>query len=232
MVPSGRLTLVLIVAFTNAASAVAQTRPAPFYSLPEDGVWVEYSRQASDGDGRKHAGVLRLASVGRKEVRGVSYRWIEITRRETEAEESRQRVRKLLVAEQAFGRTRSLPDNVQEGFERVGSDGTVRLSAQRLDDFVRLGLRPTTSGFATVQAREKIELELGKFVSRHVSIQGESRSRAVIYHGWLTDEVPFGCARFEIREEKDGAAPRILFSATASRTGKGARSELDLSNAR
>jgi hypothetical protein len=230
---SRRVMLVLLVALAGASLAPAQTRPAPFYNLPDDGVWIEFAWQSFDDQGKKRSGVLRLSSVGRKEVQGDSYRWVEIAQRTNESDRTKPRLRKLLVAEQGFNQTRALADNVQEGFERVGSKGkVVRLSAQRLEDFLHLGIHATDSGFATIQNAEKIEIELGKYVCRHVSIQGQIGSRSVVYHGWLTDDVPLGCARFEIQKEQTGAPPRLLFKAEAYRTGDGARSELDPARSR
>ena len=42
MYRSRRVMLVLLVALASASRAPAQTRPAPFYNLPDDGVWIEF----------------------------------------------------------------------------------------------------------------------------------------------------------------------------------------------
>src|SRR5262249_31218777 len=52
-------------------AAQAQTRPAPFYALPEEGTWVEYEWTFTGKRGEAREGTLRLSCVGRQEAQGV-----------------------------------------------------------------------------------------------------------------------------------------------------------------
>ena len=52
------------------------------------------------------------------------------------------------------------------------------------------------------------------------------------YEGWLTADVPFGCARFEVREGEGDGSSKTVFTATAVRRGKGAKSEVNEAKAK
>ncbi len=60
----------------------------------------------------------------------------------------------------------------------------------------------------------------------------KSGERLREYQGWLTADVPFGCARFEVGEAQGDGPLRTIFTATAARSDKGAKAELDKSKAR
>lgn len=222
---------VLVVVLGSGPRARAQPRPAPFYSLPEDGVWVEYAWQAAGRDGKKESGLLRLSSVGRQEVHGVACRWIEIAKQAKEPGQSQPRLRKVLVDEKKFKQTQSLPDCTVEAFEQSGPRAEViRLTAPRLDAFLRMNLRDSDGQLKEMSAREEIQFGQSKCVARHVAGQGRTNGRALRYDGWLTDEVAFGWAKFEIHEQNGIGPPRLVFSASATKSGKGAKGELKLIN--
>src|SRR5438132_1344451 len=82
----------------------AQTRPAPFYTLPADGTWVEYEWVQTLPGGKQVKGTLRVSSVGRKDVDRVPHRWVEIKLSTRQGDRVRSRYRKLLVGEKALAR--------------------------------------------------------------------------------------------------------------------------------
>ncbi len=224
--------LLVLSALAVAPPLTAQTRPAPFYSLPKEGTWVEYQWTASEG-GKQLEGTLRLSVVGRKEVEGVPCWWVEAARETQEGNRTTILIRKLLISEKAFEKGGQAPDKyVLEGYQKEGSTGPVtRMPANRLQSFLSLGFENATA-FKEVQDREKVESGLGDFMTRHVSAKGQAGGRALEYDAWLTKDVPFGWVRFEMREPSADGPGRVVFRATAARSGQDARSAVDESQAR
>src|SRR5262245_32035334 len=96
------LVLCLWAAAVTAARAQLRDRPAPFYSFPAEGTWLEYEWKSRSGDNKRQEGTLRISFVGRKEVHGVKCYWIE-TKKETRLDSATEyRTRKLLVPEKAL----------------------------------------------------------------------------------------------------------------------------------
>jgi hypothetical protein len=216
-----------------ADRAADPSRPAPLFVLPADGVWVEFDWKAAPLDGREQAGTLRLSSVGRTESRDAPHRWVEIKKEVVEKDQTHQQVRKLLVAEKVVADGTPLPGHVAEGYGRDRAGGPVlRLSPARLDDLVGLGLPGPGADFQEVRDKETVENKLGKFVTRHVTASGKRGDRTLTFHFWLTDQLPFGWARLEVRERSGTDPPRLVFTAVAARQGQGAKSDLDESTAR
>jgi hypothetical protein len=225
--------LVLLLILPSLARPAAPPRPAPLYSLPEEGTWVEYDWKATEPDRPERVGTLRISFVGQKNVEGVPYCWIEMLRATRDGGSADRQVRKLLVARTAFREGDSVVDRVAEGFHQGAADGPVtRLSAARLRRFVTLGIGGPDVAFRVVRDGETTDSGLGQFRARHVSAGSRSEGRPLEYHGWLSDEVPFGWVRFEIREKPAGGPERVVFTARAVKQGRGARSELDESRAR
>jgi hypothetical protein len=209
--------------------AFGQNQPAPFYSLPVDGSWVEYDWTFTDGQGKEHRGLLRISSVGKERVDGKTCRWVELKRRGREENQGPTKIRKLLVEEPGrdvpAGPGRPL--EVVLGFSRDESDGPVtRLGARRLAEVAHLGFESDESGLREEAKEQKIQTPLAEFVARHVSMAGRTGQRRLEYHGWLTSDLPFGWAKMEIRELGGKGPARVLYSVTARRRGTGARSEL------
>jgi len=217
---------VLLVALGAPSRSAAQSGPAPIYSLPNDGVWVEYAWQAGDRDRGERIGLLRISSVGQKQVKDVACRWIEIRLEARNGEKTTRRLRKFLVDPRAFSRGQSLEDNVLEGFAQSSpKDAVIRLPAKRLHDFLDLGLEARS--LTEVQAQVEVATPLGNFKTRHVSATGSRGERTLTYDGWLTDNVPFGWCRIEVHERMGTGPAQLVFRATATRTGRDAKSELD-----
>jgi hypothetical protein len=202
---------------------------APLYALPAEGTWVEYAWKATSQEAGETAGTLRISFVGHKDVQAVPYCWIELKRESVERGRTRRWVRKLLVARHALRAGLPLRGHVLEGYDRQGKAGArvTRLSGERLHDFLGLGFPELDAGLKVVGDKETAETRLGKFVARHVSAASKVRGRALEYHAWLTDRVPFGWARFEVREHLPARAVRTVFVIAAQRSGTGAPSELD-----
>src|SRR4051794_39909260 len=98
MVRSMCFAVSLAVLFGVPGRCPAQTRVAPLYSLPADGVWVEFDFQYRDRLNRAIKGTMRISSTGRKDVDGVAHRWIEIKLADDRIET---RYGKLLLVEDA-----------------------------------------------------------------------------------------------------------------------------------
>jgi hypothetical protein len=226
------LGLVLAVLVVVPGRCAAQPRCGPLYSLPADGTWVEYVWQATLPDGREQMGTLRISSVGSRQVQGVRHRWVEIKKATRQGAETRVQLRNLLVAEKAFADSQSLQGNVAEVFAQDDLKGPVtRLTTSRLEEFISLGIEGPGAILKTVGDEEELATGLGKFPARHVSAQGKRGDRTLEYHGWLTGKVPFGWAKFEIRE-RSGKKPESVFRAVATRSGADARSEVSETRAK
>jgi hypothetical protein len=203
-------------------------RPAPLYALPPDGTWVEYDWSHWPRPGEEVKGTLRLSALGRAEVDKEACRWVEIKLVTGKGDAARVRLRKLLVAEKALRDGPPFADAVRQCFERDG-DAVKPVTGRAARDFLGMGVR---DGPLREKARDEvIETKLGKLSTRHVATGGEAGAGRD-YDGWLSDKVPFGCARFEIREATDKGAARLVFRAVASRSGDGAVSELNEAKAK
>jgi hypothetical protein len=83
-----------------------------------------------------------------------------------------------------------------------------------------------------VRARAKVTTPLGEYEAQHVTARSKSGERVREYDGWLTADVPFGCARFEVREGTGDGPRKIVFAATAARSGKGAKAQVNEAKAK
>jgi hypothetical protein len=207
---------------------------APFYALPTAGTWVEYGWTAIEQENQLRTGSLRISCVGDTKVRGTPCCWVEIRRESGDAGWLKRWVRKALVSRKALAEGDPLPGHVLECYEREGGPESLvrRLTRSRLEAFLRLGFESADAALTVSGAKQAVETGLGKFVARHVWAGGKVRGRGLEYHAWLTDRVPFGWARFEIRERSARRPARLVFTVTAQRSGMGAASELDESAAR
>jgi hypothetical protein len=212
------LALAVPLALALAGPAAAQQHPAPLYRLPDVGTWVEYEWQGTGPDGEKQSGRLRLSCVGDQEVAGVPHGWVEVRNEQRRGERDEQRLRKLLLP------TRAPADGAARAYERRAPGGAVtKLSDEQVREFLALGFAQPPPVLKVVAQEEAVPTKLGRFSARHVTAAGTVNGRKLTYHGWLTERVPFGCARFEMRDET-GA---VVFRADPVRSGRDARSELD-----
>lgn len=217
----------LLAALLAPASCRAQTQPAPVYSLPPDGTWVEYHWVHSPPGGPETKGTLRISSVGRTEVGREGCRWIELRLTTDEGGDRRARYRKLLVSEGAVKDGRPPEEAVRECFDRSGDRVRPVTGKARLEF---LGMAVGESPLRRRPGPEEVNSELGRYQARHLATEASKPGRC--YHGWLTDKVPFGWVRFEVRAKDGRGGERRLFRAAAARTGDGAVSEVDVSRAR
>lgn len=152
---------------------------------------------------------------------------------------------KLLVAESAFRGGRPLEEGIAEAWHREGENGTPRrFSGAELIAYFSMGV----SGYLKeVKPRDEVETGLGKVVCRCVESTGSGKlrpargrsakeagdeeqevkalpERGLVYRAWLSDDVPFGVARFEVWAKIDGDATRPVFEARVVRTGSAAPS--------
>ena len=225
----GVLGLVLLVV---GLAPAGQPSASPLYSLPPDGTWVEYTWTARGPDGQEQSGTLRISSVGRTERQGAPHRWVEFKLEAKAGERTQTKLRKLLIPESAFAGGRSPLGAAVEAYAQNRPGGPVtRLTPAQVNDFLGLGIGPSGVPIRSVGEHEEVETELGRFITRRVTAVGPAGERTLEYHGWLTARVPFGWAKFAILE-RSGPQTHTLFTATARRTGSGARSELDHSQAR
>src|SRR5215510_5220630 len=128
----------LLVVAVCPGGSHAQTKAAPFYSLPADGAWVEYEWRRTAAE-TKEEGTLRISSVGAKDIDGTRCRWVEVKVETRAGDKTKWQVRKLLVAERPFRNGRPLQECVVECYHQDDASRTVtRLSKPRLDEFLSL----------------------------------------------------------------------------------------------
>jgi hypothetical protein len=224
-----RLSLIALAlaALPAAAPCRAQTQPAPLYSLPADGTWVEYDWVHSPPDGPETKGTLRISSVGRKEVGREECRWVELRLTTGEGDDRRVRYRKLLVSEGAVKDGRPLEEAVRECFDRSRDRVRPVIGKARIDF---LGMAVPHGPLRKLSGPDEVASKLGRYQARHVATEALEPGRS--YHGWLSDKVPFGWVRFEVRAEDGRGGGRGLFRAEAAGTGDGAVAEVDVSQAK
>lgn len=221
------LALAFCVLFPPLAWPAEPTRAAPIYSLPDDGSWVEYDWTAAGPDGKDIKGLLRISCVGTKTSDGVKSRWVEVRKEYRRGDKTRREYRKFLVPVKAFADAPTLRRHVTSVIGQDDDKAPFGLKPEGRRAFLELGLTEDDAALKEVRAREMVEVPLGKYEARHVRARGKAGERVLEYQGWLSVDVPFGCARYEILETSgDGPAKRI-FTATAARTGRGARPEVD-----
>jgi hypothetical protein len=193
---------------------------------------VEYEWELRTAGGGKQTGKLRISSVGGKQFRGAPHRWVELKLTYDKPGQKPDRLRKLLVSEPGLRAGLSAKDVVAECYQRDGAGGrVVPLRPAHWGDLLGMGFSRPDAALRETRRKEAVRVRLGAFQARHVQTPDPADGGAMTYHGWLTPEVPFGWARFEIREGT-GGAQRTLFRASAAATGSGARSELDESRDR
>jgi hypothetical protein len=223
-------TIAFLIVTISTARAAEPTRAAPFYALPPDGAWVEYDWTAAAPGGKEVKGTLRISSVGKKDVEGVTCRWVEVRKEYPHDGKQKKEYRVVLVAEKAFREKPTLAEHVRVV---LGTEGDNRAVAPLGDtarrDFLGLGITGPGAALREVEARAKVTVPVGTFVARHVSSRGRRGDRTLEYHGWLTAEVPFGCARFEVREGTGEGPLRTTFTAVVAKRGDGAKGEVDTS---
>jgi hypothetical protein len=135
------------------------------------------------------------------------------------------KLRKILIAEKAFTAGRSLEAHVVRGIGQSGPNAqVVILTAQRIHELLSLGIEGADATLGKVSENEELETKLGKYRTRHITSTGKNGERMLEYHGWLTNEVPFGCAKFTIHEHTAKDHRRLAFTAVASKQGHDARS--------
>jgi hypothetical protein len=221
------LALVFCVLAAAPARPAEPTRAAPIYSLPDDGSWIEFDWTGVGPKGEEIKGVLRISSVGTKTVAGVTSRWVEVRKEYGKKDEKKPEYRKFLVPVKAFAASPTLRDHVDSVIGKEGSEAPHALSSSGRQAFLEMGLNGEGAALKEVLARVSVEVPLGKYEARKVRARGKSSEHELEYRGWLSPDVPFGCARFEIFEIPAGAAPKRIFAATAARSGRGAKSEVD-----
>jgi hypothetical protein len=230
-----RWTYLSLIAWLVLAAPGRPAEPkhaAPLYSLPADGTWVEFEWTATRPSGPDLHGTLRLSAVGGKVISGTAYRWVEIRQEYPADVGTKQQYRKLLIDAKAFVASATLRDHVRTVIGQDGPAAPFLLSPTRAEDFLDLGLGLAEAALTEVRAGEKVRTPLGEHTARQVTAGGASRGHTWEYRGWLTADVPFGCARFEVRKGEGDGPLRTVFTATAARAGRGATAEVDESRAR
>jgi hypothetical protein len=217
------LALLLCVLSPAPARPAEPTRAAPIYSLPDDGSWVEYDWTGVGAAGEDIKGRLRISSVGTKTIDGKESRWVEVRKEYVRAGETKREYRKFLVPVGAFAKAPTLRDHLDSVIGQDDSQAPHTLSTTARRTFLEMGLAGDDAVLKEVRPREKVEVPLGKYEARTVRARGKSGERELEYRGWLTDEVPFGCARFEVVE----GAGKVIFAAKAVRSGRDAKAEVD-----
>lgn len=232
--------IALILATSSAVYAEPKqnvpTKVAPLYSLPPDGTWVELDFKSQNRRGTDVKGVLRLSSVGQKQTADGPVRWIEV---KMSGADIVTRYGKMLVREKAFTEGQSLEDNVLEAYHQENIRGPIkRMTGSEINDYFTMGIR---GELKQIKEKEEVTTKFGSLTCRYVEGNGRGRlrparlaqtekaiERSLEYRAWLTNQIPFGIARFEVWAKVGTDSAWLAFAAEAARRGTGAKSEVDL----
>src|SRR5262249_45656974 len=150
--------LSLTVLLGSAGPSLAQTKVAPLYSLPADGVWVEFDFKYRDRLNKEIQGTMRISSTGRVRIGDIDHRWVEIKMSESNIET---RYGKMLLVEEALRKGQPLEDNVVEAFHQEGTNGALlRYSGRQLAEHFSMGV---SGHLRVIKDREEITTGLGTF---------------------------------------------------------------------
>jgi hypothetical protein len=233
MIRSTLATLTCLLGLAALALSEEPRSPAAIYTLPADGIWVEYDCQVADAAGKTVPATLRLSAVGTKDAREGRLRRIEMQLTVGRKDNEVRKLRQLLVSERLLKETGSLQASIVEVLARDENRiGVRRLSRDSVDDLIGLGIRDRRVGLRVLNEEAECETPLGKYRTRYITAENKREGRTLIYEGWLTSDVPFGWARFHIIEQSEQELRRTIFSATASGTGKHAQASLGLQTER
>ena len=209
------------------------------YQLPEDGTWVQFASKVTiiRGDQmRNGTGTLRMSSVGTATEGGENCRWIEFNLTMKIDDNERTIVAKLLVPEAHLEEGQKPIENLERGWIRMRSDGTVReLTAQNLGPLPAFLANPLTDVKALPS--EVVSSKLGdlscagltgitEFVERNASNKVDFETRR-------HEKAPFGVvkSRMKVTVTRDGGMSETLdMDMTVSEFGKSAKSELPNNN--
>jgi hypothetical protein len=210
------------------ALANAQQRPALFFDLPPVGTWVEYDWQRGGKGVREYRGTFRIGVVGEATVGTTPYRWVEIRRETKDGEKTIVQWRKLRVAVNPLKKGDPAIAGVVEGFGWGGPGTAVtKLSSLQIADFLGMGITGTGTALTPAGAKETLKTGLGAFDARRSDLLRKGDKGTLSYYVWLTDAVPFGWAKMELRERDEAAGSDTAFTAAAARRGEKATSEVD-----
>lgn len=227
-----KIPVVLMAGLLAAGPLFGQAPVSLLYSLPADETWAEFEWKSIGKDGKERTGTLQISSVGTKQIQAVPYRWIEIAMGPAGESQDKRKIRKVLVAENAFGGGKDKLAAVAEGYELVDGTSVKKLTVEQVNHFLQMGIHSDKMTFTTVRDPEEIQTKLGKYAARHVLIGGESNKRAVEYHAWLSKDAPFGWAKIELHDQTDKMRSQLIFSAAATGTGHGAKRIVDETKAK
>lgn len=215
------LLLAVLAAWLSSSLAWTQEYPALLYSLPDDGVWVEYSITGSN-KGSAFETTERLSCVGTKETQGGPIRIVEL-KYVTKPKKGEERILtyQLHINAKQFKDGKRLRDCIAIAVEKNGKDGKIELvTDQQLDSMLSETIFDREPKLKLIKKGESVETKLGKFTTRQYFAQAGSTDNA--YRAWLSDEVPFGVVK-----ARTGSTRSLYLSVKeAVRSGKDAKSEL------
>ena len=213
-------------------------------ALPEDGSWVAYHlTQHADRNGQINdniAGTLKIKSVGREEVDGVSCRWIEFEfAPENPAEVEKEWVVKDLIPESEIGFGKDTLHNILKGWSRNS-----RKEIQPRDAFPSFVDHREYPGNwesedcekpASVFKYQQGELALDPPIAGHSQYKNDRLFIKTHNTLWRHSDVPFGTVKVQQRMEMRTAEDEPVFKSYIRELelidfGKGAKSALPNSN--
>lgn len=233
---------VIVSAFGAAslANAGEKTSPyrkvAPIYSLPESSATVEYDITYRDRTSKEYAGKMWMSALPHHATQeGDAQRWIET---KIKGDQFEPRLGKWLISEAEYGRTRSFEASLLEAYHQEGQGGLVqRMNGSQISQYFTMGVsgelefvKDTTlttpmgqlkvkEMAANGRGRQRLASEIRKDSEKDLVVQAVSAPASspyeMEYRVWISDEVPFGVARFEVWGQSQRFGRTLLFSATA-----------------
>jgi hypothetical protein len=203
------------------ARSAEPTRVAPFYSIAAVGTWVEYRITEVDAARKPHTGRLRITVGGTERHDGVTYHWIEMDQKTTQDDKTIHKVRRFLIADVALAAGPSWDGNVRAAYAKSGDDKEERaLTATEIKRLLTMGFEGPQEGLHKASKSETVHTKLGNFQAHKVTATARHGELELTYKAWLTDKVPFGWVKLEVREKSADETTRLVYRAEVLREGR------------
>jgi hypothetical protein len=215
--------ILAVVASSARAEALLQT-------LPEDGDWVQFHANMNVG-GLATTPTWTAKSVGKKEIAGEKYRWIEL---QSKDEERNVLLVKCLVAEAEFGKGKNPLAQAKQVFVKYGKQEPREVASLAVADGPLALILAGPAEAKKLEKKESVDVQNGRiecevFTGRSKSEIGNAKFE-ISHRLLMSDEVPYRlvAAKFQIDADFSGNKFAAAVELTLKETGKNAKSELPM----